>query len=135
MNEDKYIPNFGDGLKKNPFSTPLGYFDQLPSRIQEKCAVPEPKRKSWVKALAPQLGFVVGFAVLVFMAKGFFGIIGQTPELPKDNNIAQNVADTTMYYDENGNLLFVDVDDDVTIDDVIISYLVDNHVNDLDIVQ
>lgn len=132
MNKDNNIPNFGDTLKKNPFSTPEGYFDRLPSRIQEKCAAPEPKKRSWVKALAPQLGFVVGFAVLVIMAKGFFGIIGQTPELPKDN-MAQHAADTTMYYDENGAPLFVD--EDATIDDAIISYLVDNNINDLDIVQ
>ncbi len=132
MNKDNYIPNFGDGLKKNPFSTPDGYFDRLPSRIQEKCTTPEPKKRGWVKALVPQLGFVVGFAILVFMAKGFFGIIGQTPELPKDD-MAQHATDTTMYYDENGELFFVD--EEAAIDDAIISYLVDNKINDLDIVQ
>ncbi|MDR0660492.1 MAG: hypothetical protein LBG19_06770 [Prevotellaceae bacterium] len=130
MNKDSNIPNFGDSLKKNPFSVPDGYFDSLPSRIQEKCVKPVPKR-SWVKTLIPQLGFVVGFVVLVLIAKGFFGIVGQTPENPQAN-VAQ-VTDTTMYYDENGEQFYAD--EDIAIDDAIISYLVDNNISDIDIVQ
>lgn len=130
MSKDSNIPSFGDGLKKNPFSTPHGYFDQLPSRIQDRCAKPE-LRKSWRKTLVPQLSFAAGFVVLVLIAKVFFSIINQTPEKLQDS-MAQ-AADTSVYYDENGNLLFVD--EDMAVDDAIISYLVDNNINDLDIVQ
>ena len=131
MNENNNIPKLGNGLKQNPFSTPKGYFDCLPSLIQERCAAPEAKKNSWIKALVPQLGFVVGFVALVLIAKGFFGVVTPSLEVPKDS-VAQ-VADTVMYYDENGELLFID--EAAAIDDAIISYLVDNKVNDLDIVQ
>ena len=131
MNKESNIPKFSDGLKKSPFSVPHGYFDELPSRIQEKCVVPDKAKKSWIRALAPQLGFVVGFVVLVLIAKGFFGIIGQTPHNPQPDSVAQAI-DTTIYHDENGEPFF---DEDMVIDDAIISYLVDNNINDLDIVQ
>ena len=132
MNKEDNIQKFGNELKKLPFSTPAGYFDRLPLDIQDKCAEPEAK-KSWIKVFIPQLGFVVGFVVLVLLAKGFFSIIGQTPENTQNDNVAQAITDTTTYYDENGEVLFID--EDMVIDDAIISYLVDNNVSELDIVQ
>lgn len=131
MSEDNNIPKFGDELKKNPFSTPNGYFDQLPSRIQEKCAAPDESKKSWIKMLVPQLGFVLGFVVLVLLAKGFFKMVGHTSENIQDNTVA--LADSALH---NGTTTSdITIDDGMIIDDTIISYLVDNNISDLDIVQ
>ena len=130
MNKQDNIPNFGDELKKNPFSTPTGYFDELPFRIQEKCVKPKSQR-GWLRMLLPQLGFAASFIVLVFVAKSFFNITtSQTPENTQEYAIQQ--IDTVMYYDENGEVLF---EEEMALDDAIISYLVDNKINDHDIVQ
>jgi hypothetical protein len=55
----------GDSM--NPFSVPDGYFDELPSRIQEK-VTSETKEQNWffktVQYIKPQL--VLGFMIIAF---------------------------------------------------------------------
>jgi len=132
MNKDSNIPKFGDEQKKNPFSVPEGYFDSLPSRIQERCVKPE-KEKSWLKALVPQLGFAVGFIILVFFAKGFFGIVGQKSIDSQDLATAiENITDSSLYNASSNETSSVE---DAFVDDVIISYLVFNNISDLEIIQ
>lgn len=130
MNKEPNILKFGDELKKNPFSTPQGYFDELPSRIQEKCTKPEPKKRC-LRTLMPQLGLVAGIVILIIAANVFFGTASRNSKNMQDG-IAQ-ATDTAVYYNENGEIIY-EVEA-VALDDAIISYLVDNNINDLDIVQ
>jgi hypothetical protein len=50
-------------LKKNPFAVPDKYFDQLPSKVQDRCVV---SKKSPVFGLIPKLAWSGGVVVLAF---------------------------------------------------------------------
>jgi hypothetical protein len=52
-------------LKKNPFVTPEGYFDSLPSRIQDNCIA---TKKHHGIGLLPKLAFAGGFATVAVAA-------------------------------------------------------------------
>ena len=72
MNElETFGPNLTKAGKENPFRVPEGYFDSLPSRVQEFCKKEEPKFQptSWFVTVKSQLALAAGicfFAVLAF---------------------------------------------------------------------
>ena len=133
METNRKIPKLEDeSLKKNPFVTPEGYFDSLQERIQERCAEPE-QRKGWRKLLRPQLAFAVSFIALALIGKGVVTLVTDKPDNGTATNVIAGVeGDTSRLYSQDDMYA---VNDTEIIDDVIISYLVNNNVSDMDIVQ
>ncbi len=132
METSNNIPKFGEELKKNPFSTPDGYFDQLPSLIQNRTAPKSRSKTTTWSVLKPQLGFVVGFVALVLMARGMFTFVDRNINGGKHviTISSANGADTAKNkYAAQAS------DDEENIDDAVIAYLVDRDVSDVDIVQ
>lgn len=71
MNDlEKIGPELSKCGKDNPFVVPEGYFDSLPSRVQEYCQKETVKNQQvkWYAAVKPQLAFAVGFCFLAFLA-------------------------------------------------------------------
>ncbi|MDR1896510.1 MAG: hypothetical protein LBR10_06950 [Prevotellaceae bacterium] len=54
---------FNNELKKNPFATPADYFDNLPTKIQNRCIVAKKRQKT---GFVPKIVFAGGIAVLMF---------------------------------------------------------------------
>ncbi|MDR1581996.1 MAG: hypothetical protein LBS55_01855 [Prevotellaceae bacterium] len=50
-------------LRKNPFAVPDKYFDDLPSKVQDKCVM---SKRSPVYGLIPKLAWSGGIAILAF---------------------------------------------------------------------
>lgn len=73
MNDlETFGPKLNKTGKKNPYRVPEGYFDALPSRIQDLCSkqkVDEPS-VHWVVALKTQLALAAGIC--------FFALLGVT---------------------------------------------------------
>jgi len=71
MNDlEKFGPNLSRSTRNNPFIVPNGYFDTLPSRVQDYCQRENAKNQpvKWVVALKTQLALAAGFVFLVFLA-------------------------------------------------------------------
>jgi hypothetical protein len=88
-------------LKKNPFVTPEGYFDSLPSRIQNNCTA---MKKHHGIGLLPKLAFAGGFtaaAATVFFISHLLTapgtqVLPPQPELPLQ---VENKFDTNAMID------------------------------------
>lgn len=65
------MENFDDRYKrKNPFSVPEGYFDQLGKRIEQRIGTEKkPQRGRWVVLLKPYIGLVAIFLLALFVVE------------------------------------------------------------------
>ena len=73
--------------KETPFTVPEGYFDELPTRIQDFCLAHAPAtsgepERSFLGVLKAQLALASGFIALVFLA--FAGYYYIQPKPPVD---------------------------------------------------
>jgi hypothetical protein len=81
-------------LKKNPFAVPGNYFDNLPSKVQDKCIVAE---KSAVHGFIPKLAWSCGIAVLALVF--FLSYLSNTSTNDKKQNTPPRTAGI-----EDGNM-------------------------------
>jgi hypothetical protein len=78
MNDlEKFGPKLSEVGNKNPFTVPDGYFDSLPSRVQDYCKdykSNDPQIK-WLFTVKSQLAIAAGFCLLILIAfSGFYFI-------------------------------------------------------------
>ena len=76
MNDlETFGPKLTKAGKENPFRVPEGYFDSLPSRVQEYCKEErnEIQPVRWIYAVRSQLALAAGFCFFVLLAyTGFY---------------------------------------------------------------
>lgn len=75
MNDlETFGPKLNKAGKENPFRVPEGYFDALPSRVQELCTKQKVNEPSihWVVTLRTQLALAAGICLFVMLAAGGF---------------------------------------------------------------
>lgn len=67
---ETFGPNLSRSSKNNPFIVPKGYFDSLPSRIQDHCMKENSKEQpvQWYIVFRTQLALAAGFCFIVFVA-------------------------------------------------------------------
>lgn len=65
------MENFDDRYrKKNPFSVPEGYFDQLNKRIGKRIEMEKhPQKVRWITLLKPYIGLVAIFLLALFIVQ------------------------------------------------------------------
>lgn len=65
------MENFDDRYrKKNPFSVPEGYFDQLDKRIGKRIEMEKhPQKVRWITLLKPYIGLVAIFLLALFIVQ------------------------------------------------------------------
>lgn len=65
------MENFDDRYrKKNPFSVPEGYFDQLNKRIGKRIEIEKhPQKVRWITLLKPYIGLVAIFLLALFIVQ------------------------------------------------------------------
>jgi hypothetical protein len=73
-------------LKKNPFAVPDNYFDNLPSKVQNKCIV---AKKSTVHGFIPKLAWS-GIAILALVF--FLSYFNNTSNNKKQNSTLQAIG-------------------------------------------
>jgi len=72
---EKIGPKLTEAGNQTPFKVPDGYFDSLPSRVQEFCLEQTSKNQpvKWVVAFKSQLALAAGFCFFVLLAfAGFY---------------------------------------------------------------
>lgn len=95
------MDNFDDKYKKkNPFSVPDGYFDDLSGRVMDNIANREKKpakevirpRAKYLQMLKPYLGLVGIFLLALFIVQFFFPLVIDEGQLERKENapIVQN---------------------------------------------
>jgi hypothetical protein len=67
-------------LKKNPFAVPNNYFDNLPSKVQDKCIM---AKKSTMHRFIPKLAWSGGIAILALVF--FLSYFNYTSDNNKQN--------------------------------------------------
>ena len=81
--------NIGRSLKNagnsNPFSTPHGYFEALPTRVQEYCQpkVEQHESSGIVRVLKAQLALVAGFCFLAVMSYWGYYLVNPSFNAPE----------------------------------------------------
>lgn len=75
----KDLETFGPKLtqtgKENPYKVPEGYFDSLPSRVQNYCKEQEANKQpvKWISTVKTQLAFAAGICLFITLAiSGYF---------------------------------------------------------------
>lgn len=124
--------------KKLPFSVPDGYFDTLPSRIQDLC-VSSQKQKPFalfLQTVRTQLALAAGFAAFVVLAyAGYFYIqLTPTPRELSKNDYIEVVSKRISDFDEGQlveasgvNVKFDSIKPDKN--DQIIQYLLEENID------
>jgi hypothetical protein len=84
-------------LKKNPFAVPNSYFDNLPSRVQDKCIA---AKKSTVHGFIPKLALSGGIAVLALVF--FLSYFSNTNNKKPNNDIQAAGIETSQPDFQNG---------------------------------
>ena len=137
--KEKFI--LTDGLKKNVFNTPEGYFDSLQDRLVERVLDAEPQQQlSWFQGLRPQLAFAASFVALVVAGYGGVALLNN---LKPDSNPAASASPDDFYtsaiemfrLDEQAVLRVIDeekIDPSINTEDII-DYLTATHVSLADI--
>lgn len=124
--------------KYNPFEVPAGYFDELPSIIQEKAATREKDTlslKEWIiQLLKPN--FVFPVAVIIIIAIAAIHVVDKQQPLKKDFTADFSLEDQLYAIDESLLVDLLSKNDskkDIaqsSIDDRISTYLIDNNVDE-----
>ena len=94
--KEKELENINENLlpggNKNPFVTPAGYFDELPSRVQERCVQARPVSSTEdtpiAQVIKSQLAFAAGFIGLALLA--FFGYYHLQPTSEVESILSQD---------------------------------------------
>lgn len=138
MQEIENIENFEQKYSRRlPYTVPEGYFDELPSRIQEYCLAHGNKQTEqritiW-QTLKTQLSLAAGFMALVFMALTGYYILQTTHSptgvLSNDNYIEVIQYDFTFFEDECTNKSPWIKDTTQNNKDEIIQYLLDQNID------
>lgn len=81
-------------VKKNPFTVPSGYFDDLPRRINQQIDLMEENRKPRfmglsLKKLSPQLALAASFILMIGLGYGIVRLI--TPKKTETDPLAIEV--------------------------------------------
>lgn len=136
--EKKFV--LTDGLKKNVFNVPEGYFESLQDRLVEQVLDAEPQQQplSWRGTLRPQLAFAATFVALVVAGYGGVALLnnlnsGGDPATPASLDDFYTAALGTL--DEQAVLRVIDeekIDPSVNTEDII-DYLASTHVSLTDI--
>lgn len=72
---ETFGPKLTEAGNRNPYKVPEGYFDGLPSRVQELCKKQEAEevKTSWAVTLRTQLALAAGICLFVLLAlTGFY---------------------------------------------------------------
>lgn len=69
-NLETFGPKLTEAGKRNPYKVPEGYFDELPSRVQELCKQQETEEvtTSWAVTLRTQLALAAGICLFAMLA-------------------------------------------------------------------
>ncbi|HRR49842.1 MAG TPA: hypothetical protein P5293_07830 [Bacteroidales bacterium] len=71
-------------LRKNPFTVPANYFENLAEAVDEKISYVAPK-VGWWSVIKPQLALVSTFCIIFFMGYGAITLF--TPDSAKKNSL------------------------------------------------
>ena len=85
--------------KRNPFTVPEGYFEQLTAQVMEKLPEKKPARKAVVKQLRPWLYAAACLCVAVFTAAVFFN--NKTDNTKELGQMASMEQENIYYYSDN----------------------------------
>jgi hypothetical protein len=103
---EKEAPLLASIPKRNPYTVPEGYFDELPSAIMEKCrqstAAPERANKIfWLFRPQWMMAVFVGVVGLAFLLRH------DTPQTYEA--LASKISDSAIYQNLQNNIDYVDV--------------------------
>ncbi|MDX9853639.1 MAG: hypothetical protein RBS81_07665 [Tenuifilaceae bacterium] len=129
--------------KRNPFSTPNGYFEELPTRVQEYCqptTTTQSVSAGIINTLKAQFALVAGFCFLALMSYWGYYLVNPSlngPEVTSSdyvNIISKHVAefDEAQLVEAVGELEPVNVYDSIRkkdISDEMIEYLLEENVD------
>ena len=97
MNEEEYL-NSKLG-KRNPFTVPEGYFEQLTAQVMEQLPEKKPAKKAVIKQLRPWLYAAACICVAVFTAGVFFS--NKTDNAKEIKQMASVEQVHNNYYSDN----------------------------------
>jgi hypothetical protein len=124
--------------KYNPFDVPAGYFDELPTIIQELTAIKEPRFsiKEWLLQLI-RPNFAIPVAVTIVIAIAAINVINKQVQQPGTDVTAELSLEEQLYPIDEAtlvDLLSNNMDENssrqVSMDDNIADYLIDNNVDE-----
>jgi hypothetical protein len=95
------------GTKANPFNVPEGYFDSLPSRIQERISDNQREKSIFSRFFVvakPQLAFAFAFIVFVFISITIVKyVFDNQPKMPISNGVYTRIieVDASEYSEQH----------------------------------
>ncbi len=98
-NEENYL--YSRIGKKNPFTVPEGYFEQLATQVMERLPEKKPARKAAVKVLRPWLYAAACICVAVFTAAMVFSGKTEDNASQQQRMAAVQQQENAIYYSDN----------------------------------
>lgn len=111
---DKIAPKLSGMKKENPFKAPDNYFDDFPTKMQEKINETAVEKRGFLAILKPQLALIFGMLGFALVAVVVLQMVDMSPEPGQSEKTAigwepvDNVEITREYIAEFDEELIID---------------------------
>jgi hypothetical protein len=109
------IPKLLNSKNETGFTVPDNYFEQLPTKIQQKIKTNKPESKTIAFRVAPYIAVAASFALLVIVWQTVLEMaVNNTPTPVSQNNTINDIPEYLSYNFDEDLLISVTLGDEIT---------------------